>query len=693
MSKILIIAEKPSVARDIGKVLKSTKRADGYIYGDKYLITWAVGHLVTLKNPDEYNKSLKKWRFKTLPIIPDKMQTKVIKRVKKQYKIVENLINKKEVESIICATDSGREGELIFRYIYDKSGTNKSFKRLWISSMTDKAIKKGFDTLKDGTEYDNLYKSAKCRAEADWLVGINATRIFTLKYNILLTIGRVQTPTLAILAERQKEIDEFKPEDYYRIMCHKDEFKAKWTDIKNDTSKIADEKKAIEIKNKVKGQDFEVFSVKKQKRSKSHKRLYDLTALQRDANKKYGFSAKKTLKLAQTLYESKKALTYPRTDSRYLSDDMKDVCKETLRSLNNDIYREYLMKLENIKFNNRIINTDKVTDHHAIIPTDNKINTKKLSKDEFKIYDLVARRFISVFFPPYKYESTEMIFDCKEEKFIAKGKVIKDLGWKELYKDEKEDKKLPDLKKGDKISFDKIELEKKKTRPPKYYTEATILSAMENAGRFVEEEEIKESIKESGLGTPATRANILEKLIKVGYIKREKKNLTVTQKGMKLISVVPDELKSPETTGKWEKGLNLIAKGEMERERFMNSIKRYVNYLTSQIPKLNTKIKFENKKLKKKGIAPCPKCDGQIFENSKAYFCSNWRNGCKFNIWKNVLTEYNYNITKKNVETLIKEGSLSKKINVVMPQTREKASADVVFENDKVKLKNIKREE
>jgi DNA topoisomerase III len=652
MGKILVVAEKPSVARDIAKVLKCTKKGEGCLIGDEYIITWAVGHLITLFEPEEYDIRYKKWRFDTLPIIPEKMRLKPISQTKKQYEIVKILMNSNEVESLICATDSGREGELIFRYIYEMAQCGKAFKRLWISSMTDAAIKDGFKNLKPGQDYDNLFQSARCRSEADWLVGMNASRAFTIKFDTLLSIGRVQTPTLAILVERQKEINAFIPQEYFEITADFSHYKGLWIDRESKDTKIADKDKPQEILKKIINKTGAVAEVEQEDKKMPPPLLYDLTELQREANKKLGFTAKKTLSVAQDLYEKRKLITYPRTDSRYLSQDMIPKLKQVLQRINVEQYREnidFVLKLEKLPISKRIVDDSKVTDHHAIIPTDVRPDLSKLTSDELKVYDLITRRFISVFYPNYLYTLTRIISEVENESFLTKGKTVLQYGWMELYKnDEKnekdkdeEDQELPKLNVGDPVTVKDASIQKKKTKAPSVYTEASLLSAMENAGRFVEDEELKEQLKDGGLGTPATRAAVIERLIQVGYVTRKGKGLIPTEKGMKLIEIVPPELKSPETTGKWEKGLSSISKGKLASTRFMESIERYVKYIVQKSREANSSIVFENEKRSKSKAVPdnslgaCPQCKtGYILEHSKGFYCTNWRQGCKFSLWK-----------------------------------------------------------
>lgn len=695
MGKILVIAEKPSVARDIANVLGCNNKGEGFLENDKYIVSWAFGHLVTLCEPDEYDKALKRWSAETLPIIPESMKLKAIRGNKKQLDILKKLMNSKETESLICATDSGREGELIFRYIYEYNKCKKPFKRLWISSMTDQAIKEGFERLKPGADYDMLYSSAKCRSEADWLVGMNATRAFTIKYNALLSIGRVQTPTLAMIVKRQKEIDEFVVSEYYEVNADYRDFKGIWTDKDGNTKfKILDEAKII--CDKVNGKIAEVKEVNKTENSTRPPQLYDLTELQRECNRMYGFSAQKTLDIAQSLYEKRKMITYPRTDSRYLSSDMVPKIKGIMKRLvNADIFAGYansVIDMAKLPITKRIVDDSKVSDHHAIIPADNSYRKDSLTNDEKKVFGLIAIRFIAVFYPNYRYTSTKITAVCENEGFVSKGTSVIDYGWKKLYKEVYKNNKekeefLPDVKKDDLLNIINAEAVRKETKPPALYNEATLLTAMENAGKNTDDEELKEKLKEFGLGTPATRAAIIERLIKVGYIHRKGKNLMPDEKGKQLIAVVPEEIKSPITTGKWEKGLGSIAKGDMQPEKFMGSIDRYVRFLVDYALHSSADIQFPEEKRKKKAVrakklGKCPLCGADVYENTKAYYCGGWKNDCKFTIWKNSLDRYGIKIDSKLVSELLKNGKISG-IDVVKAQTGEKCTADLVFNKEK----------
>jgi DNA topoisomerase-3 len=711
VGKILVVAEKPSVGRDIAKVLGCKEKGDGFLSGEKYIVSWAVGHLITLCDPEDYDVSLKKWRIETLPILPEKIKTKAIKNTYSQLKVLKSLMNDKETEYIICATDSGREGELIFRYIYNYVRCKKQFKRLWISSMTDAAIKEGFENIKDSSFYDNLYLSAKCRSEADWLVGINASRAYTLRYNVLLSIGRVQTPTLAIMVMRHEEIEKFESKEYYEVKTNYGDFGGIWFDGEYSNTKIFSKEEAEKKADKVQGKKGIVEKCEKEEKRQLPPLLYDLTELQREANRIYGYSAQKTLTIAQSLYEKRKMITYPRTDSRYLSDDMIPKIKSTLKKLLQESiyapYAEKILSLEKLPISKRIIDNSKVSDHHAIIPTDGRINVSALSVEEKNIFNLVALRFMAVFYQPYVYEVTRVVVKAENETFLSKGTHVLDLGWtvlivksKEKKENSDEEYKIPNVSVGDEVEIIKAEAVKNYTKPPKPYTEATLLTAMENAGKFVEDENLKEQMKESGLGTPATRAAIIERLIDVGYVQRKGKALLPTEKGISLINIVPSELKSPETTGKWEKGLSSISKGKMTDERFMGSIRRFVCYIIDESAKVNSEIKFEKEERTKKGraksLGKCPLCGkGEIYENTKAYYCTAWKDGCKFSVWKDCLDRCGNSMDRTKMKKLLKTGSIEN-VDIILPQTGEKGKATLFLNKDKnymAELMNFKKED
>lgn len=701
--KKLIITEKPSVARDIGKVLNVNSKRDGYMEGEHYVITWAVGHLITLYEPEDYDPELKKWNYKTLPIIPEEIKLKPYEKTQKQLETIQYLCNREDISSLICATDSGREGELIFRFIYNYVGSTKPFERLWISSMTDQAIEEGFAKLKDGAEYNRLYLSAKCRAESDWLVGINATRAYTTQNNTLLSIGRVQTPTLALIVNRHHEINNFVAKDYFEVeVTYKEEFTGTWFLEQPSETKIDKQEDADAIVEKVVKKEGVVTDVEKADGNQKAPFLYDLTELQRDGNRMYGYTANQVLEIAQDLYEKRKLITYPRTDSRFLSDDMKKTVHDTLYAINVFPYSKAIEPLMkdgklDIKFSKRIIDNSKITDHHAIIPTPKNPSNVKMTEEEKNIYQLVVKRLIAVFYPDFKFKTTKIIVTCEKETFISKGKIIKDLGWKKLYQKmtDQDEQMLPPLKKNDRVFIEEGKVTAKKTSPPKPYTEATLLSAMENAGRFVEEEELKEQLKETGFGTPATRAGIIERLISVKYIYRKGKSLAPTEKGIKLIQIVPEQLKSPEMTGKWERGLSKISQNKLAVDPFMNSIHRFVVYLVNSA-KASQKVEFEQEttykgkyEIKGKVFGTCPLCnEGKITENRKAYYCSSFVQGCKFTLWKSALDPY-HALTDDLVIELLKNESI-KDFRFKQPQTGEDKRATLrLTKEGLLKLENI----
>ena len=555
--------------------------------------------------------------------------------------------------------------------------------------------------MKDGREYDLLYSSAKCRSEADWLVGMNATRAYTLRYDALLSIGRVQTPTLALIVNKQKEIDAFVAEDYFEVQADFGGYTGMWID-KEEHTRIEKEETAKAIAAKVSGGQATITKVEKEEKKMPPPLLYDLTELQRDCNRKFGFSAKKTLDIAQNLYEKRKMITYPRTDSRYLSDDMKGKIHNTLRRLHELAeYQPYTQPLSgNITFTKRIIDNSKVTDHHAIIPTDGKLRLDSLTDEEKKVFSMVAARFLSVFYPYYRYETTKVYAEAEAERFLSKGTVVLEEGWqavekalvpvavsKKKKKDE-EEQKLPVLAEGEQRKIEKVTVQKKKTKAPTPYTESSLLSAMENAGRFVEDEALKEQMKDSGLGTPATRAAIIERLLTVGYIVRKGKTLIPTEKGMKLIEVVPVEMSSPQTTGKWEKGLSSISKGNMTEEKFMASIRRYVQFLIRDAESgRRADVVFpaeqvRGKRRKTNAFGKCPLCGRDILENTKSFYCAGWKQGCKFSLWKDSLTPYGLNLDGGMVKLLLKNGK-TERMAVSLPQTGETGSAVLILNKEK----------
>ena len=611
----LIVTEKPSVAKDIAKVLKVNKSRDGYMENSEYIITWCVGHLIQLAYPEEYDSKFKGWNINDLPIFPRQFKYMINPSTAKQYEIVKALMLNDKVDEIICATDAGREGQLIFGYVYVNAGCNKPVKRLWISSMTDEAIEEGFTKLKDNKEYFSLYQSARARSEADWLVGINATRLFTVKYNQMLTIGRVQTPTLSLIVQRQKEIDNFVSQPFYEVAADCDMFIATW--FNKDGTRIDELEKAEEIAARCKDKEATVTKLKTKRATVERPLLYDLTELQRDGNRRYGYSAEQTLDAAQSLYEKYKLATYPRTDSRYLTKDMKTKIPGLLQNIR-DGWKgsEYCVDKvikQKINADKRVIDDSKVTDHHAIIVTPNikNVSSIKLPEKEENILKLIVARFISVFDRKQEYDQTDLEIQIEKDKFKARGKKVVIPGWKEIedimlgkIKEDTEDKEITiNISEGDKLMPKEIKVLTKKTSPPKPHTEATLLTAMETAGKQIEDEKLREEMKSIGLGTPATRAGIIEKLISVGYIKRNKKNLVPTQNGIQLIEIVHEKLKKPDLTGEWESELGKIAKKEVSSRDFIVDIKKYVAEIINEGKTSSTmNVSFEQtgKKAKEK---------------------------------------------------------------------------------------------
>jgi len=663
MGKTLVVAEKPSVGRDIARALgvRSAEQTEGLIENEEYVISWAVGHLVSLCDPDELNPEWKKWRMETLPMLPDVLQTKVLPKTKKQFTILKKLLNSKEVDRVVCATDSGREGELIFRYIYNQAGCRKPVDRLWISSMTDAAIKEGFANMKPASAYDGLYESARCRSEADWLIGMNASRAYTVKYDALLSVGRVQTPTLCLLVKRDREIRDFVPQDYWEIRANFGDYEGLWVNPETGDTRCMSEARAKEIEAAVKGRPARVTEYEKELKKQVPPLLYDLTSLQREANRQLGLSAAQTLKIAQSLYEKHKLITYPRTDSRYLTHDMPEKVKKAIQSLTGEPVRSLAQKLMQsgpLSKSGRIYNDARVSDHHAIIPTGRSMPSS-LSPQEAAVFDMIARRLLAAHFPDYEYESAKATTVSEGHSFRSTGTRPVSLGWKEVYLDQQSKKKeaeqmLPALNVGDERTVKSVKVKALKTKPPEPHTDATLLAAMENAGRTLDDETLRESMKDSGLGTPATRAAIIERLIEVGYARRKGKTIISTEKGEKLIDIAPEQLTSAELTGKWEKALSVMAR-ETEREqmdqlsgRFMDGIRKYAQFLVDEARTKESSVQFEQeergraKGRKTSSVKPldivCPICgQGRVTENSKAFSCSRWKEGCQLTIWKNCL--------------------------------------------------------
>ena len=631
----LVIAEKPSVAQSIAAVLGATQRKDGYLEGNEYLVSWCVGHLVELAQPESYEEAWKKWSYESLPIIPQEWQHEVKSDTKAQYQILKKLMHDDRVDAVVCATDAGREGELIFRLVYEQAGCSKPMKRLWISSMEESAIRDGFHNLRPGSDYDNLYHSALCRQEADWLVGINGTRLFTVLYGgKALKVGRVQTPTLAMLVDRESKIMNFKKEAYY--MAH-----IMGNGLDAVSEHISDKTEAERIAGACENGQALVTSVVKEEKWVAPPKLYDLTTLQRDANRLFGFTAKQTLEYTQSLYE-KKLVTYPRTDSQYLSDDMEGTAKNVIEAIFNSLLFE-----QNIMFNpdiKRILNSKKVTDHHAIIPTMEiiKQDLKAIPESEMKILSLCANRLLCATGEKHIYNSTKAVITCNNTVFKVSGKEVWKNGWKEFedffknsYKtaedksDAEEEKKLPELHEGMTIAVEQTRVSEHFTQPPKHYTEDSLLSAMERAGA----EDMGDEVERKGLDTPATRADIIEKLVKDGFVKREKKQMIPTEDGMKLITILPDVVKSPKLTADWENELTLVSKGEVAAEQFMSGIEAMVTDLVKTYHSVSDEQKamFGTGKGEQEVLGKCPKCGADVVKGKFGAYCTG---KCGMNVGK-----------------------------------------------------------
>ena len=633
----LIIAEKPSVAQTIAKVLGANERKDGYIEGNGYIVSWCVGHLVGLASPESYSEEYKKWSFDNLPIIPENYKFAINAKTKNQYDILKSLMSDSRVDELVCATDAGREGECIFRYVYNMAKCKKPFKRLWTSSLEESAIRDGFSNLKDGGEYDNLFEAGFCRAKADWLIGMNATRLFTMRYGgSTLHIGRVKTPTLAMIAERDDKIKNFVKEKHFTVEIGTEEFPAFAS-----SERIDDESRANELMNACNGGTAIVKSVKSETKTVNPPKLYDLTTLQREANRYFGFTAKQTLDYTQSLYEQK-LVTYPRTDSQYITEDMQETFENVVQTAM-DITG---IRSDSVNSKN-VINNAKVSDHHALLITLQaaECDISSLPDGERSILRLIAQRMITSAAKPHIYEATTAVLQCADTEFKASGKAVIENGWKEQEQqfknglkgsDEKEkavvEKAMPPLSEGETLSPVIAENAEHWTSPPKAFTEDTLLSAMETAGNKDYDE--NSDVEKKGLGTPATRAPIIEELIKHEYVVRNKKQLNVTEKGVNLISVVPDEVKSAKMTADWETELQAIERGEKNSDAFMNDINGYVSELVKKYGFVDENSKFASVNREREIIGVCPKCGKNVVEFPKSYSCESGKDGCGFVIWK-----------------------------------------------------------
>lgn len=616
MSKTVVLAEKPSVGRDIAKVLGCNQKGNGFFEGKQYIVTWALGHLVTLADPELYDDKYKAWKLEDLPMLPKYAKLVVIKKTSKQFQVVKAQLNRKDVNEIVVATDAGREGELVARWIIEKAAVKKPIKRLWISSVTDQAIKQGFKNLKDGKEYENLYASAQARAEADWLVGMNATRALTTKYNAQLSCGRVQTPTLAMIAKREQEIKDFQPKKFYGVkVAAANGLNLTWKDAKTNETRTFIEEKAQLVYNSIQHKDVVVETVQKSRKKSYAPGLYDLTELQRDCNRIFGYSAKETLSITQRLYEQYKVVTYPRTDSKHLTTDMVGTLKERLEAVSIKPYAQWTAKIlrQPIHTNKSFVDNSKVTDHHAIVPTEQHAFLQSMSDKEVKVYDLIVKRFLAVFMPPFEYEQTSINAKIGNETFVAKGQAVINKGWKELFeRDENDESFVPLVNNGDVLKVNHSSVTQGETKPPEPFNEGTLLSAMENPVKFMsgEKKDLVKTIGETGgLGTVATRADIIEKLFNSFLIEKRGKGIHITTKGKQLLDLVPEELKSPALTAEWEQRLTEIAKGKLNKAKFVNDMKDYATKAVFTVKNSTEKFKHDNISTKS-----CPDCGKPMLE-------------------------------------------------------------------------------
>lgn len=691
----LVIAEKPSVAMSLAAVLGATERKDGYLEGSGYLVSWCVGHLLELAQPEAYKEQYAKWRYEDLPILPENWKYEVPKDKKTQLALLCRLMKDKRVDSVVCATDAGREGELIFRLVYEYAGCNKPMERLWISSMEDAAIREGFDRLRPGSDYDKLYDAAVCRAGADWLIGINATRLFSVLYGVTLNVGRVMSPTLALLVQRESDIESFISKPFYvpEITCG---------GFTASGEKMTERSEAEKIRMDCDHNSAFVRSVEKQVKTIQPPRLYDLTTLQRECNRIYGYTAQQTLDYVQSLYE-KKLATYPRTDSQYLTKDM----QATAASL-------ILWLRDNMPFGkgcagepdiDRVTDDSKVTDHHAIIPTVEIARTdlSELPSGERDVLTLLAVRLLCATTQANRFEAVTAILDCQGHTFTAKGKTILQSGWKEVERihrmsirqsetehRENEDAALPVLKEGQTFETVSASLREGKTSPPKHYTEDTLLSAMENAGA----EDMPDDAERKGLGTPATRAATLEKLVSAGFVQRKKKQLIPTEKGRNLIAVLPDNIKSPILTAEWESMLKQVEHGELSATSFMDQIADMSRTLVKEhtAPEERFADLFPSSKgTVHEAVGVCPRCGAPVYEGKKGFFCDNRE--CSFALWKDnrFFSSKKKSITKSVAAALLKEGRISMS-GLYSEKTGKTYDAEVILDDTGGKYVNFKLE-
>jgi len=660
--KTLIITEKPSVGRDIAKVLGRFKTREGYLENEQFIVSWAIGHLVELAEPEDYNPALKKWSLHTLPFIPGEFLLKVIPETARQFQVLKELLLSPQVGLIINACDAGREGENIFRRIYAQSGCAKEVKRLWLRETTLAAIRLAFENLRENRELDNLAVAAAARAQADWLVGINATRAFTCRHKELLSVGRVQTPTLALIVAREREIRNFQAAKYWEVWATfrkstRETYRGKWFADKTDRflkRETAREMVAACLNNR----ESVVSAVEEKEVKEPPPLLFNLNDLQKEANQKHGLTAEQTLRAAQALYEKHKLITYPRTESRHLSALLAKTIPQRMAALTAVAEYQPLVPGHLPPLSRRYVDDARVTDHHAIIITETKPKPANLSRPEQIVYDLVARRLLAIFYPDARYNVTRVITTAGQETFLSRGKVELEKGWKKVYptgdKKDEEEQILPPLTEGERVFLEEVDALEKQTKPPPRYTEATLLAAMEKAGKFVEDKEMQDILKAAGgIGTPSTRAAIIERLIQVGYVKRQKKTLFPTAKGEALIDLVPEEVKSPELTARWEQGLLEIEAGEQKPEQWLEAIKDFTAQIVALVKTQAAAGGGGNEPPEQEILGQCPLCAKDVREFPKGYGCTGWKEGCRFVIWKEIAGK---KISPAQAKNLLKKG-------------------------------------
>ena len=621
--KSLVIAEKPSVGRDIARVLNCKKNGNGCLEGEQYVVTWALGHLVELSPPESYGDQWKDWKMETLPMLPENLEISVIKKTGRQFAAVKAQMLRKDIKDIIIATDAGREGELVARWIIKKAGVRKPIRRLWISSVTDKAIREGFAHLKNGHDYDNLYAAAVARAEADWLVGLNASRALTVKHNAQLSCGRVQTPTLSMILARSQQIKNFKPQKYYGLKAMSGKLTWVWREKKSGQNRMFDKVGMEKIKNSLEGKNGCIIQITKKAKKTYAPALYDLTQLQQEANKRYGFTAKETLNYMQSLYERHKVLTYPRTDSRYLTTDIVDTLAERVKACRGGQFSQVCAQIlkQPIKGSKSFVDNSKVSDHHAIIPTEQGVRLSDLEYGERKIYEMVVSRFLAVLMPPFEYEQTDLTAQIGNETFVARGKVIKNQGWKAVYEADEEEENpdsdvkeqiLPEFHQGQEIQITALSMTEGETKPPVPFTEATLLGAMENPAKYMESHDasLAKTLGETGgLGTVATRADIIDKLFNSFMIEKKGNYIYLTSKGRQVLDLAPKGLTSPELTARWEQKLAKIADGQFAKKDFESQIRQYTVEIVNEIKTSASTYHHDNITGKK-----CPQCGKLLLE-------------------------------------------------------------------------------